>query len=463
MMGGAGRCARARGLRQRLAENPGEVFTGILSREDVDELCRGLGHVWRKRVFTPLVTLWTFLTQVLSADACCRQAVARVLGFLSATAGLRASHDASAYCRARKRLPAELLPRLTCTVAGKLAAGLEPKHLWHGHRVRLVDGSSVAMPDTPENQAAYPQPKAQKPGCGFPVARVAALFDLLTGALVDLALGALAVGETLLFHRIWDSLEAGDVAVADRHFCSYADIALLRARGIESVFRLHPGRVHGFREGQYLNRNERLVRWAKHQRPAWLSPEDFEALADTQVLRLVRFRCRVPGWRVDEVFVVTTLLDHKAYRACDIAELFHRRWDIETDFAHLKTTMQLEFLRTRTPDMVERELWAHLLAYNLIRSLMWEAGLRRRVSPTGLSFKAAIQEMMALWPFTAAAARRRDLTDFYDTLLHSIGFHRLPQRPHRCEPRVRKRRAKNYRLMTKPRHLYHEELQKQRS
>jgi hypothetical protein len=450
-------------MRQQLAENPGEVFAGILSREDVDEGCRALGHVWRKRVFTPLVTLWTFLTQALSADACCRQAVARVLGFLSATGGLTASHDASAYCRARKRLPAKLLPRLTRLVAGRLAARVEPKHLWHGHRVKLVDGSSVAMPDTPENQAVYPQPQAQKPGCGFPVARVTAIFDLLTGALVDLALGALAVGETLLFHRIWGSLDAGDVAVADRHFCSYADIALLRAQGVESVFRLHPGRVHGFREGQYLSHNERLVRWTKHQRPAWLSPEEFEALPDTQVLRLVRFRCRVPGWRVDEVFVVTTLLDPKAYPASEIAELFHRRWDIETDFAHLKTTMQMEFLRTRTPDMVERELWAHLLAYNLIRSLMWEAGLRRRVAPTSLSFKATIQETMALWPFTAAAARRRDLTGFYDTLLHGIGFHRLPQRPNRSEPRVRKRRPKCYPLMVKPRQLYRKELRRRRA
>jgi len=462
-MGRPVRCLRARGVRKRLAENPGEVFGGILSREDVDEQCRWLGHQWRKRVFTPLVTLWTFLTQVLSADGCCRQAVVRVLRFLSVTAGLTASHDASAYCRARRRLPGELLPRLARLVAGRLAARVKPRHLWLGHRVKLVDGSSVAMPDTPGNQAAYPQPKAQKPGCGFPVARVTAIFDLLTGALVDLAMGALRVGETILFHRIWGSLEAGDVAVADRHFCSYADIALLRARGVESVFRLHPGRVHGFREGQRLSHNERLVCWTKHVRPAWLSPGEFEALPDTQVLRLVRFRCRVPGWRVDEVFLVTTLLDPKAYPASDIAELFHRRWDIETDFAHLKTTMQLEFLRTRTPDMVERELWAHLLAYNLIRTLMWEAGLRRRVAPTTLSFKAAIQEMMALWPFTAAAARRQDLARFYDSLLHGIGFHRLPQRPHRCEPRVRKRRPKSYHLMVKPRALYHKEMRKRRS
>jgi len=450
-------------MRKRLAENPGEVFAGILSGTDVEEHCCRLGHRWRKRVFPPLVTLWTFLSQVLSADGCCRQAVARVLGYLSATVGLTASHDASAYCRARKRLPAQLLPQLTRLVAGKLAAKLDAVHLWYGHCVKLVDGSSVAMPDTPENQTAYPQPKAQKPGCGFPVARVTAIFDLLTGALVDLAMGALSVGETILFHRLWGSLEAGDVVVADRHFCSYADIALLQAQGVHSLFRLHPGRVHGFREGQYLHHNERLVRWTKKQRPAWLSPEEFAVLPDAQVLRLVRFRCRVPGWRTKEIYVVTTLVNPDAYPACELAALFHRRWDIETDFAHLKTTMQMEFLSTHTPEMIERELWAHLLAYNLIRSLMWEAASRKRVAPTSLSFKAAIQETMALWPFTAAAARRQDLTRLYETLLDSVGFHRLPIRPHRCEPRVRKRRPKSYRLMTKPRRDYRKELRRGRA
>jgi hypothetical protein len=165
-----------------------------------------------------------------------------------------------------------------------------------------------------------------------------------------------------------------------------------------------------------------------------------------------RVRCRVPGWRAEEILLVTTLLDPKAYPACDIAEVFLRRWNVEPDFDHLKTTMNMEFLRTRSPEMVERELWAHLLAYNLIRTLMWDAPVRRRVPPMTLSFKGSIQEMVALWPFSAVASRERDLTDFYEALLRGIGFHRIPHRPHRSEPRVRKRRPKNYPVMGAPRH-----------
>jgi hypothetical protein len=160
----------------------------------------------------------------------------------------------------------------------------------------------------------------------------------------------------------------------------------------------------------------------------------------------------VPGWRTKEIVVVTTLLDPKVYPARDITELFLRRWDVETDLGHLKTTMKMDHLRTKSPDMVRREVWAHVLAYNLIRTLMWEAGSRHRVEPLRLSFKGAMEETMVLWPFTAGAARRRDLSAFYDALLRAIASHKIPHRPHRAEPRVRKRRPKNYRLMTIPRH-----------
>ena len=441
-----------------MADNPGTLFESIVCEREVNEECKRLGHVWRKRIFTPLVTLWTFLAQVLSADSSCRKAVAQVLSFLSRTRGLDASHDPSAYGVARKRLPAQLLPRLTRTVASKLEENVEPDALWHGHCVKLLDGSSVSMPDTPANQAAYPQHTTQKAGCGFPTARVVAIFSLLTGALAHFAIDALSVAETTLFRRIADAIVAGEIALADRYICSYADIARLVRRGVQSVFRLHRQRKADFRRGKRLGRWDRLVEWKKERRPAWMSREEFAAMEDTMTLRMVRFRCQVPGWRTTTITVGTTLVDPETYPARDIAELFHRRWEIETDLRHVKTTMQMDVLRTRTPAMVRKEIWAHLLAYNLIRTLMWDAGEHRDVPPLRLSLKGAIQEMMAQWPHSASAARQRDLTALYADLLQAIATHKLPHRPNRYEPRVRKRRPKSYPLMTKPRQELRKEL-----
>lgn len=439
-------------FKKMLAENPGAVFGEIISSQEVNDECRYIGYEWRSRIFTPLVTLWAFLGQVLNADSSCRQAVARVLTYLSATSGLNGSHDPSAYCRARKRLPEKLLPRLADMVAEKLAAKVPTKRLWRGHRVKLVDGSSAAMWDTPENQNAYPQPSSQKPGCGFPVARIVGIFDLITGAIIDLAIGPLAQGETTLFHMIWNCIKPSDIIVGDRAYCSYAHMAMLLRRGSHSLFRLHAGRKVDFRQGKRLGPNDRLVQWTKGPRAKWLTQEEYDALPDTLTVRLVRFRCKVPGQRTDKIIVATTLLDPVKYPADAIAKLYARRWEVETDLDHLKTTMQMEFLYTHTPEMVRREIWAHLLAYNLIRTLMWDAAELRHVAPCEISFKGTIQEMMALWPFSAAAARERDLTNYYVALLRGIGFHRIPKRPNRSEPRVRKRRPKDYPLMTRPRH-----------
>jgi len=441
-----------RGAKRKLAENPGAMFERVVSEQEVNKECTFLQHVWRDRIFTPLVTLWTFLGQVLSADSSCREAVARALSFLSRTKGLDASHDPSAYNVARQRLPEELLPRLTRRVAGKLEDKVAPDALWHGHRVKLLDGSSVNMPDTPENQAAYPQHTTQSAGCGLPTARIVGIFSLLTGALVDLAIDALRVAETTLFRQIADVILPGEVALADRYFCSYADLALLRRRGVDSVFRLHQSRKVDFRKGTRLGRQDRLVEWDKGRRPPWMSRREFVAVPDTMVLRMLRFRCAVAGWRTETITVVTTLVDPEAYPARDLADLFRRRWEIETDLAHIKTTMKMDYLRTKSPEMVRKEIWAHLLAYNLIRTLMWDAAEhRRRLSPLRLSFKGAMQEMMALWPFSASAARQRDLSAFYDALLRAIATHKVPHRPGRYEPRVRKRRPKSYPLMTQPR------------
>lgn len=443
---------RARRVRDQLAENPGLMFRQVLTGEDVENECHALGHVWRERVFTPLVTLWTFLWQVLSVDGSCRDAVARVLSFLAATKGLTASHDASSYCSARRRLPKGLLPRLTTLVSERLATKAAPDQLWQGRRVTLVDGSSVQTPDTEALQALYPQPSAQKPGCGFPVVRLVGLFDLATGAIRTLAMGALAVGETTLFRRLWDTLVPGEIVVGDSLYSGYADMALLRGQGQDVLFGLHARRKVSFRDGVRLGRDDRLQTWRKEVRPKWMSRAAFAALPVTQEIRVVRFPCRVPGWRTQRLTVVTTLLDPKAFPAEAIAALYLRRWEVETDLGHLKTTLGMAVLRTRSPEMVEREVWAHLLAYNLVRTVMWDAAERRHIAPLSVSFTGAFQEMLNLWPFSATAARTLDLTSFYEALLRAVVYHKVPHRPGRSEPRLRKRRPKNYSLLGAPRH-----------
>ena len=446
--------------RKKFAENPGAMFGHMISEAEVNQECVLLGHTWRERIFNPLVTLWTFLGQVLNADSSCRDAVARVLYFLWVTKGLEASADPSAYSTARQRLPEGLLPALTRTVAKKLDEKVEPEDLWQGHPVKLLDGSSVSLPDTPANQAAYPQHTTQAPGCGFPTARVVGIFSLQTGALEDFVIDSLHVAENTLFRRISPAIRTGEVAVADRHYCSYPDIAQLRQRGVDCLFRLHQTRKADFRQGKRLGRLDRLVTWKKGPRPSWMSREDYEALPATMVLRMVRFRCQVPGGRTDKITVITTLLDPKRCLARDIAALFRRRWEIETDLRHVKTTMHMDVLRTESPEMVRKEIWAHLLAYNLIRTLLWDAAVHHSRSPLRLSFKGAMQQMMALWPFSALSTSRRDLTVCYHTLLRAIATQKVPHRPNRYEPRMRKRRPKTYPLMTKPRHQLKKELLK---
>lgn len=460
MMGQGGRRLSVKGFKEELGRNPGKVLERIVSEEEVAKVYEILHCEWRERVFTPLVTLWAFLGQVLHAGSSCVEAVARVLSYLSQTRGLQASHDPSAYARARKRLPAELLPELTRGVAAKLAAKVPTHELWCGLRALLLDGSTVTLWDSPSNQEAYPQPSSQKPGCGFPLMRIAGLFDLVTGALVTLAEGAVGESEIVLWHRLHAELTPQDVVVGDTYFCSYAECALLRQRGSHAVFRLHQKRSTDFRQGRRLGPNDRLVEWVKETQPRWMSPQQYAALPDRLAIRLVRVRSHNPGDHRRPVILATTLLDSKTYPAQALGELYNRRWDVEIDLDHLKTTLQMEQLRTRSPEMVRRELWAHLLAYNLIRTLMWDAAQQRHYVPLRLSFKGAIDEIISLWPFTAAATRGRDLSRYYHALLRGITSHRVPHRPNRIEPRVLKRRPKGFSLMTKPRALYRKELLK---
>jgi len=441
----------------QVAENPGSVLREKVSDEEVYSMYREYRPTSRKRVFTALVTLWTFIGQMLNSDKTLKAAVARTMASRGIVGKRRRSKDASGYCKARYRFPIEVLINLVGLVAQRLERLATKPYLWHDRHVTLIDGSSASMPDTAENRRAFPQPPTQKKGCGFPVARIVGAFSLSTGALLDLAIGKLAEGELTLWRLVWKILKPGDIAVADRLFGQFADICLLQARGVDLVARIDKTRKVDFRRGQRLGPNDHLVTWTKpEKRSTRLSAQEWDALPAEITLREVRYTLRVRGFRSRQVVLVTTLLDHELYTVKELAGLYGRRWEVETDFDHLKTSMQMNVLGGKKPQMIVKELWTFMLAYNLIRTLMAEAAKRRHLNPLSISLMGAVQEVLALWPY-AAVMPKEQAAVVYEQLLFAIGNHKIPKRPGRHEPRVLKRRHKDFDYMTRPRQAFRAE------
>src|SRR5262245_53255915 len=434
---------------RKLALAPGLPFADLLPADQVEQALRQEHVTFRARLFAPLVTLWVFLSQVLDPDHSCRQAVARFLAWRAARRLPPCSADPSAYAKARGRLPEGVLARLTRSTGRRLHDQAPPAWRWDGRPVKAVDGSTVSMPDTPANQQQFPQMASQKPGVGFPIARLVVLFSLAVGTVLDAALGRYhgkQTGETALFHTLHENLEPGDILLADRYYGSYWEIALARRRGADVVCRLHQRRRADFRGGRRLGREDHVVCWPKPARPDWMDEATYGALPPVLAVREVRVRVRWPGFRTRALVVVTTLLDPAATPREDVALLYRIRWFAELDLRALKQTLQMDVLRCQSPDMVRKEVWAHLLAYNLIRGVMAEAAQEAGLFPVQLSFKAAVQAVNAfaavLW--TAPA---EELEEVGRRLRAALVTHQVGDRPNRSEPRARKRRPKDYPLL----------------
>jgi hypothetical protein len=431
-------------------------FRDVLTEEQIEQaaaaenLSFGTGA---KDIYSVALTLWAFIAQVLSDQKSCVAAVARVLALLTAL-GRDACHAGSgAYCKARAKLSERFLQRLACDVGRQLEDQAPDHWRWHGHRVLLVDGSTLSMPDTVENQQSYPQPRSQRAGVGFPLLRWVALLGLATGAVLGTAVGpwrGKQTGETALFRTLLDSLQEGDVLVADRYYCSYWLVAQALARGVQVVFRKHQLRSTDFRTGRRLGPNDHLVTWTKPPRPDWMGQSEYDALPDTLTLREVRKKISKPGCRVKELLVITTFLDPEAYPLEDIASLYHERWHAEIDLRSLKTHMKMEILRCQTPEMVHKEIWAHLLAYNLVRKVMAQAAEEHKCLPRQLSFTGAVQTLQEFRPLLLLASEA-ELQELHERLLQAIATHEVGNRPDRWEPRKVKRRPKGYPRMTRPR------------
>src|SRR5438067_2842564 len=417
-------------LRRQFLQDGDLPFTNVLTEEVIAQALTAVTG-WLDRVFSPLVTLWVFLGQVLSADHSCRAAVARLIAHRLARGQRPCYAETGGYCQARQRLPESSFADVARSVGRRLDERAERGWLWKGRRVYLFDGTTVTMPDTRENQAAYPQVYNQKPGLGFPIARLGAVISLACGAVVNLGFCQYAgkgQGEVSLLRRLWDVLSPGDVLLGDRLLANWATIVLLRQRGVELVGRLNTAhRRADFRRGRRLGPDDHLVRWAKPTSIRSLDREAYHALPEFITVRETRIRVRQPGFRTRSIVVVTTLLDPKQVTKEDLAALYRARWHNELDLRSLKSAMQMRELRCKTPELVRKEVWAHILAYNLLRTVMAQAAARHGVAPRSLSFTGAMQTVDAFQPlleFGAAPDAASRLRVYHD-LLDAIATHRV--------------------------------------
>jgi Transposase DDE domain len=443
---------KANVVRNRFAEKTGLPFLELLSTREVESACRGLNHQWRSRIYTPWITLSMFLSQVLSSDQSCGDALERFQKYREDCGLPSVADDTASYCEARQRLPEEVIWELARRSGQAIHQKADAHWLFHGRPVKLIDGSTVSMPDTRANQSEYPQSRSQKPGLGFPIARILVVISLAVGTVLEAAMGPYRgkeASELGLLRQISGQLQQGDIALADRFYCNYWVIADSLRRGVDVVFRLHQTRKVDFRRGRRLGPDDHIVTWPKSQRPDWMSHDEYAAMSKELKLREIRVRIKDRTKRTRVIVVVTTLLDATKYTSTALGDLFRQRWHAELDIRSLKTTMGMETLRTKSPDMVRKEVGMHLLAYNLIRGVMAEAARGSDMQPREISFNGARQTVRAFEEIHLYAPAR--IAADLPRLLGLIRQKRVGDRPDRYEPRAVKRRPKPYRLLMLPR------------
>ena len=445
---------QVRMVMERVRDGRSLPFQDVLSSEKVAQAIRDTDTAWRECGWTPAATVWTFLTQVLSPDHSCRDAVAKLRIHQLSDGQIPVSPMTGPYCKARQRLPEALPMLMACRAGAELDRSVaRPADFLAGRLIRMVDGTTVSMPDTAANQKVYPQPSTQKPGMGFPLARIVALLSFHSGAVREFAIAPYAgkeTGETALFRQMFDRLNPGEIVVGDTFFGNWWTIAMLRSRGVDSIFPLHQLRTCDFRRGQRLGFEDHVVSWAKPARPQWMDPATYAALPAALTVRELRIHSDDPTTRVNQITLVTTMLDPVIAPRDQISQAYHWRWNAEPDLRSIKCSLQMDVLRCKSPEMVRKEISMHLLAYNLIRTVIAESAAENHVEPRSLSFKGALQSINAFRSMIVLAATG-DLPLLFDDLLGMIASHPVGNRPGRVEPRAVKRRPKCLKLLTVPR------------
>ena len=409
----------------------------------------------RARSFTLRLTFECFLWQLLNPRTSCREVVRQVQALFRLHGRGPLDGGDSAYVQARQRLPRACLEQALRATAGAADRRVGTGGQLQGRPVKVVDGSHTHLPDTAANQARYPQPSTQKPGCGFPLLKFVVLFSLRSGAIVNVLLGSLRHHDLRLLHQLWTELETGDILLGDRAFGEYTTLAGLPPQGVDVVARLHHQRKVDFRKGRRLNRNDGLFAWRKGcQQSPILSPAEWTGLPAEITVRLLRFTAAIRGFRSRRVTLVTTLLDPARYPAHELIALYARRWRIELCLRDLKTTLGMEQLRCKTPDMAEKELLAYLVAHNLVRCVIAEAVARHAADLERISFKGSLDALRQYSAALAQAPSRKTRRRLWDDLLLNLVRDLLRRRPGRTEPRALKRRPKAYPLLNRPRRRF---------
>jgi hypothetical protein len=454
--------SKARGSRQvdseakALEAKEGLPFRELLSESRIVTALERAKVEYRDRIYNPVVTIWAFLSQVTSSkDSSCQNAVSRVCADRVAQGKKACSTNSSSYCSARGRLPEEVVRDLSRDTGQELHCQASSQWLWKGRRVQIVDGSTMTMADTESNQEEYPQSSGQKKGLGFPILRFVVLLSLATGTVLECAIGSCkgkGTGEISLFRQVSHALQTGEILLGDRLYDSYREIAELKARQVDCVFGKKQSRKVDFRQGRRLGPKDHIVVWKrpKYDASRYDSVEQWKSLPETMEMREISITVQRPGYRTRTVVIVTTLLDDTKYSAQDLCQLFAERWHCELDLRSIKRALGAHHSRCETPAMVRKDLWMHLLAYNLIRVRMAQAAAVHQVLPRKLSLTAAKNhiENFAQHLNSASGEKRRRIEN---ALLHAIASNTVGDRPGRKEPRAVKKRQQKYSYLTKPR------------
>lgn len=440
-------------LQQKSFKQIGELFEKFIPRTLLKP--ESSGAMSRNRLFSKENTFWAFFSQVLDSDGGCKEVIRKLQSYASLKGIEIPSSSTASYCAARKKLKEQMLSDILMHTADRLEQMPEGGML-NNRRVIVVDGTGVSMPDTEPNQVVWPQLSSQKPGCGFPSARICACFSLDTGALLSYAIGNKKNNELPLFRRQWKIFKEGDIFLGDKGFCSYYDIANLKKQIVDSVVTLAK-RVPVTEADciKKLGTDDLIIEWKRpvyHDKLAY-SQEKWENLPKTLTLRQIKVTVNAPGFRTQGFYIITTLLDAKQYPVKQLAELYFKRWDVELFFRDIKTTMGMDILRCQTPEMIRKEILMHFIAYNCIRRLMYEAAEEADIEVRRVSFKGSLQALRNWEPRLnqaklSNAERFRQISDLYEAMTNTP----IRQRPGRSEPRCLKRRPKPYQLLTAPRH-----------
>ena len=443
-------CLRQATLAQ-LGQNLGQLIPAhLLAGADA-------GPNSRARAFPLRLTCECFIWQLLNPGTSCREVVRHVQALCRL--GGRAPVDAgtSAYVQARQRLPEERLEQIMQATAEAADRRAGEGGCLQGRPIKVVDGSTIQLADTARNQLEYPQPSTQQPGCGFPVMKLAVLFSLASGAILQVITGNLHSHDLRLFRQLWDCLKSGDILLGDRAYGEYATVAGLQQRAVAVIARLHQRRKVDFRKARRLGQQDGLFIWKRGcQQSEIFTRQEWARLPETIQVRILRFVIAAPGFRSQQITLVTTLMDPQLFPARELARVYARRWRLEMCLRDIKTTLGMEALRCHSPAMARKEMLAYLIAHNLTRCVMAEAARLYAADLERLSFKGTLDALRQYSSAIAAARNRKMRQQLWLDLLLNLVRDQVPSRPNRTEPRAKKRRPKPYPLLNKPRRQFKE-------